>query len=68
MSNLQLIEALCGVIEVFCDLVRKLASKLEQIGALDAEDRRAIDGAFSRYSKTIGANEAPAWPSEEGEE
>lgn len=65
MSNLQLIEALCEMIEIFCDLVRKLASKLEQIGALDTEEKRAIECAFGRYSKTIGAEEIPDWLSEE---
>ncbi len=59
MSNLQLIEALCGVIDVFCDLIRKLSAKLEQIDALDDEDRKAIDSAFAKYSDVIGADELP---------
>ena len=57
MSNLQLIERLCGVIEVFCDVVRMLLSRLEQVNALDEECRKAADGAYAKYSEAIGSDE-----------
>ena len=59
MSDLQLVEALCGIIEIFCALVRRLVSKLEQIEAFDEADRQAVDQAFERYSRAIGALESP---------
>lgn len=59
MSNLQLIEALCGLVESFSRIVRRLAAKLEQINALEEAERQEVHAAFDRYSKTIGANELP---------
>lgn len=59
MSNLQLIEALCGVVEQLVTVVRRLAGKLEQINALDEADRQTVDDALELYTVTIGADEAP---------
>lgn len=57
MSNIQLIEDLCGVIDVFCTALRRLARKLEEINALDDEDRKSIEEANLLYSKAIGSGE-----------
>ena len=59
MSNLQLIEALCGLVEDYSRIVRRLAAKLEQINALDEAEKTEINATLERYSKTIGANEIP---------
>lgn len=59
MSNLQLIEALCGLVEDFSRIVRRLTAKLEQINALDEAERQEVQAALERCSKTIGANELP---------
>jgi len=59
MSNLQIIEALCNTAEILISVVKRLAGKLEQLDALDAEERRAISEALEGYTKTIGAGELP---------
>lgn len=59
MSNLQLIEALCGTVEALASIVKRLAGKLAQLHALDEEERKAISAALEGYTKAIGANEAP---------
>ena len=59
MSNLQLIEALCGLVEDFSRIMRRLAAKLEQIHALDEAEKTEINATLERYNKTIGANEIP---------
>lgn len=59
MSNLQLIEALCALVEQLVVIVKRLAVKLVQVNALDEADRQAVGEAVERYAATIGANEAP---------
>lgn len=59
MSNLQLIEALCGVVEQLVAVVKQLAGKLEQINALNEADRQAVNDALELYTVTLGADEAP---------
>ncbi len=59
MSNLQLIEALCSCMESLLELVLRLASALDQIQALDAENRAAVEAARERVRSIIGANETP---------
>lgn len=59
VSNLQLIEALCNVVEQLVVVVKRLAGKLEQINALDEADREAVADAMELYAVTIGADETP---------
>lgn len=59
MSKLQLIEALCSCMENLLELVLRLASALDQIQALDAETRAAVQAARERVASIIGVGEAP---------
>lgn len=59
MSNLQLIEALCSCVENLLELVLRLASALDQIQGMDAENRAAVEAARERVKSIIGADEAP---------
>lgn len=59
MSNLQLIEALCSCMENLLELVLRLASALDQIQGMDAENRAAVETARERVKSIIGADEAP---------
>lgn len=59
MSNLQLIEALCSCMENLLELVLRLASALDQIQGMDAENRAAVEAARERVKSVIGAGEAP---------
>ena len=59
MSNLQLIEALCSCMENLLELVLRLASALDQIQGMDAENRAAVEAARERVKSIIGADEVP---------
>lgn len=59
MSDLQLIEALCSCMENLLELVLRLASALDQIQGMDAENRAAVEAARERVKSIIGADEAP---------
>ena len=59
MSNLQLIEAFCALAEELLHLVLRLASALDQVQALDAENRAAVEAAREEYRKITGAGELP---------
>jgi len=59
VSNLQLIEALCSCMENLLELVLRLASALDQIQGMDAENRAAVEAAREHVKSIIGAGEAP---------
>ena len=59
MTNLQLAEALCGIVELLVSVVRRLPGKLEQLNALDEADRHAVNDALGQYAAAICAGEAP---------
>ena len=59
MSNLQMIENLCGIVEECVRLVRRMSCKLEEKDALDAAEREEVANIMSRYSETLGADELP---------
>lgn len=59
MTNLQMIEALCCLTEEYSRLVRRMAWKLEEMGAMDDACRSEIGAAMSKYTKVLGANELP---------
>lgn len=59
MSNLQLVEALCSLVESFAQITCAMAKKLEQISAFDEEDRNAVNEVMVRYSEILGTDEVP---------
>lgn len=59
MSNLQLIEALCLLVEQQADIIRSLASALEQERSLSDAERKAVKAARDRYTEILGAGEIP---------
>lgn len=59
MSNLQLIEAFCTLAEELLRLALRLASALDQIQALDEENRAAVEAAREEYRNLTGAGELP---------
>lgn len=59
MSNLQLIEELCFIVERQVRLIRDLADRLAQLDGLSEAEQEAIRGIEAAYEKAIGADEAP---------
>lgn len=59
MSNLQLIEALCKLVEYLSEIVRSLAAALEQERALSDTETELLSNAERQYSAILGANETP---------
>lgn len=59
MSNLQLVEALCSLVESFAQITCAMAKKLEQISAFDDADRNAVNEVMVRYSEILGTDEVP---------
>ena len=66
MSNLQLIEALCGLIGTAAHIIEEQRKALLQFDALAAEDE--IAEARERYNAIIGAGEWPDTLTEKGTE
>ena len=58
MSNLQLIEELCYIVECQIKLIRKLSSRLSELDGLSEIEQEAIAGVEAAYSKAIGSDEA----------
>lgn len=59
MSNLELIEKLCAVVELQSSIIRMLSSELQQLDALSDENRRLVEESRQRYSAILGADEIP---------
>lgn len=57
LSNLQIIQELCGIVEGLVSVTRQQAEALEQMGAVVAEEERAT--LYSRYERLLGSGEAP---------
>ena len=57
MSNLQIIEELCGICAAQNEIIRAQSAALEQLGAVVMEEERAE--AEARFTAMIGAGEAP---------
>lgn len=53
MSNLQIVEALCGLIEQQTQLLRKLTFALEEANAFDAESSKQIGRMESEYANIL---------------
>lgn len=59
MSNLQLIEELCQLVEQMSGVIRTLASELEQCHAFSDVERNAVAEVRMKYSEILGAEEFP---------
>lgn len=57
MSNLEIIEELCGICAAQNEIIRAQSAALENLGAVVMEEKRAEVEA--RYTAMIGAGEAP---------
>lgn len=59
MSNLELIEKLCEVVEMQSSIIRTLSSELQQLNSLSDENKRMVEISRQRYSAILGADEVP---------
>lgn len=59
MSNLELIEKLCAVVELQSTIIRTLSSELQQLDALSDENRKLVEESRQRYTAILGADEFP---------
>lgn len=59
MSNLQIIEALCSLVEQQSRLIRQLSFALDEIRGLTDEEKNLAKKAQDAYSAILGAGEAP---------
>jgi len=59
MSNLQIIEALCQLVETQSKVITMLAVELHQMRELTDAESQMIESTRQRYSAILGANEAP---------
>lgn len=59
MSNLQLIEALCNLVEQQAIIIRRLALALTEANAYTEAQKAMVAGAQREYSRILGADEAP---------
>lgn len=59
MSNLQIIEALCKLVEMQSGVISMLAMELQHERNLTEAEAEVIESARQRYSAIIGADEVP---------
>lgn len=59
MSNLQMIEMLCNLVERQATVIHHLAMELEQARCLSEAEREMVEGTKKEYSKILGADEFP---------
>ena len=59
MTNLEIIESLCYLMERQSALIRNLAAALEQERALTEAERTAVDCLDAECKTIIGAGEVP---------
>lgn len=59
MSNLQLIEALCKLVEYQSEIIHSLAAALEQQRAISETEAELLASAEAQYSAILGSNETP---------
>lgn len=62
MSHLQIIEALCVLVESQARTIKHLAMELEQARCLSEAERQMVDNSEKEYSAILGANEWPDDP------
>lgn len=59
MSNLQMIEMLCNLVERQAAVIHHLAMELENARCLSEAEQEMVEGTQKEYSKILGANEFP---------
>lgn len=59
MSNLEMIENLCAIVELQSTIIRRLSSELQQMDALSDEDRMMVEKSKKQYSTVLGSEEFP---------
>ena len=59
MSNLQIIEGLCRVVETQARIISRAAARLQEMEALDAALAEQITTAEQAYIDILGPDEAP---------
>lgn len=59
MSNLQLIEALCGLVEQQAIIIRRLTLALAEANAYTDAQAAMVARAQEEYTRILGADEAP---------
>lgn len=58
MSNLQIIEALCQLVEQQNDLIRMMAAELEMLQSVQSY-KDMVRSIQAQYASIIGSNETP---------
>lgn len=59
MSNLQMIEMLCGLVERQAGIIHRLAMELEQLRSLSEMERDMVENSQREYAGILGADEFP---------
>lgn len=59
MSNLQMIEMLCSLVERQASVIYHLAMELEQARCLSEAEQEMVAGSQREYSRILGADEFP---------
>jgi hypothetical protein len=59
MSNLQIIEALCNLVELMLKIIQQLAAEIEQHRALTEAEKDLLAEMDGQFTAIIGSNEAP---------
>lgn len=59
MSNLKMIEMLCGLVEDQSKIIRYLSMELAHERNLSAAETEMVEQSHLRYGKILGADETP---------
>ena len=59
MSNLEIIEKQCAIIDAQNRLIKKLSAKLLELGALEEAERKAGEEIGREWEAVLGAEEVP---------
>ena len=59
MSNLQMIEMLCNLVERQAKVIHHFAMELEQARCLSEAEQEMVEGTRRDYTKILGADEIP---------
>lgn len=59
MSNLQMIEMLCGLVEQQAGVIHHLAMELEQLRGLSEMERDMVENSQREYADILGTDEIP---------
>lgn len=59
MSNLKMIEMLCGLVEQQASVIHYLVVELEQARCLTESERKMVEETKKDYSSILGTDEVP---------